>query len=420
MKNKLFLILSVACSLAGSYASAKNIALTNELLRAADSAGFFNGPILDILRTREAIIDLVVGKKMWSGAIVDFTAGKDATLTAYCRRPEALFGATFVVITADHPKVKTLTTAENKDAVETYLAKNSHRPFYDRQFHVSEEAIFTGSYATNPVNGEKLPIYISDYAIETFDTRRTATHVGIPAHNSKDFAFAQQNNIDVKVVITAPDDMIGVDNDNGPMLEAPQTDAQGNLTQPYIGEYRECVLQNSDFADNLEIQDGAKRIIEFLEENNAGVAHTEALQYKYDDQYHSIKNLAKVEAFMNSKKHDLPKETVHDKVKELQIILNYAQADFLEIVEPFFVNAKNTKDLMVDLIEESCKLRNNNDCYLLRWCHIKGDEDERVIFHRDITSVRYLTIFCKDLVNFLGDLAHSCPRALEDLRKRTS
>lgn len=420
MKNKILLILSAVCGLTSSALYTKNIALTNEFLRAADSAGFFNGPILDILRTREAIIDLVVGKKTWTGAIVQLNVTEDVNLTAYCRRPEALFGATFITITADHPDLQKLISTDQKNTVDAYLTKNAHRQFYDRQFHVSEEAIFTGSYAINPVNNEKLPIYISDFAIETFDTRRTETHIGVPAHNSKDFVFAQQNNIEVKVVITAPDDMIGVDNDNGPMLEAPVTDAQGNLTQPYIGEYRECVLQNSDFADNLDIQDGAKRIIEFLEEHNAGVAHTESLQYKYDGQYHSIKNLAKVEAFINSKKHQLQEETIHEKMKELQIILNYAQADFLEIVEPFFVNAKNTKELMVDLIEESCKLRNNNDCYLLKWCHINEDEDERIVFHRDITSIRYLTIFCKDLVNFLGDLAHSCPKALEDLRKRSS
>ena len=73
---------------------------------------------------------------------------------------------------------------------------------------------------------------------------------------------------------------------------------------------------------------------------------------------------------------------------------------------------------MIALIEESCQLRNNNTCYLLQWAQLNDEFNEKDIFRRDITSIKALTIFCKDLVNFLGDFAHSCPKAFENIRKQ--
>lgn len=419
--KKLFLILSLACLSPSLTTLAKNMKLKNPLLEAADTAGFFNGPILDILRTREAMIDLVTGKKMWRGAIVNLQVDNThLELAAYTRRPEALFGATFVVVTLDHPKLMDFVTSEQIESVKAHITKKEHKSLYDRQINASTDMVFTGSYAINPVNQEKLPVYISDYAIETFDIRRTHTRIAIPAHNSKDFEFAKKHKLPIKIVVTAPDNLIGVDNNSGLVIAAPNLDNTGKLKEVYIGEYRECTLQNSGFLNNMEIHHAAKKVINFLEEHGTGIAHEEPLQYKYDNQYHSIKNLTKVESFIYEKKDLFPAETLAEKIEELKVLLNYAQADFLEIVEPFFVNARNTKELMIDLIEESCRRRDNPHCYLLRWCHLNNNEDERTVFHRDINSVRELTIFCKDLVNFLGDLAHSCPRALEDLRKRSS
>ena len=104
--------------------------------------------------------------------------------------------------------------------------------------------------------------------------------------------------------------------------------------------------------------------------------------------------------------------------KELQIALNYAQADFLEIGEKFLINLKNTKTLMVALIEESCALRTNDQCYLLRWAHMKNDVNEKEIFRRDIKTIKDFKNFCKDLVDFLGDFANSCPKAKAALISR--
>ena len=71
---------------------------------------------------------------------------------------------------------------------------------------------------------------------------------------------------------------------------------------------------------------------------------------------------------------------------------------------------------MIALIEESCSIRKTPHSYLLKWSHFKSDENEKEVFRRDITSSKELIIFCKDLVNFLSDLAHSCPKAIDNLK----
>jgi hypothetical protein len=103
--------------------------------------------------------------------------------------------------------------------------------------------------------------------------------------------------------------------------------------------------------------------------------------------------------------------------KELMsIIMLQVQADLLSTVEHFLVDAKEHKDLMIELIAESCILRKNNNSYLLYWSKLNTNESEKVVFKRDINTFSTLAKFCNELIDFLSDFASSCPHALANLK----
>lgn len=396
---------------------AKTIILTSPLLRVADNAGIFHAPIVDILQTRIDIVNLIQGEKKWNGVVMQLAvADMNETLTIYCRRPEIICGATFIAITPDHELLAALTTTAQQNEVANYLANITNKTFYDRQIDSTNEGVFSGSYATNPFTQESLPIYISDYAIECFDIRHSKARLGIPAHNSKDLDFAKYHSLPIKIVVDVQGNIRGKNDDLGPVCAAPLLDKNSNLKEAYLGEYNACIIKNSGDLNDASLKDAAHYVIDYLKAHNCGCAHTEILQYSHNNQLYSIKDLAKIESAIY--KNTTQGSQINNLKKDLQIVLNYAQADFLEIVEKFIINVKNTKTLMIALIEESCALRANSNCYLLQWCQLKGNENEKEIFRRDIASMKELTIFCKDLFNFLGDFAHSCPKALENIRKQ--
>ena len=407
-------ILSCLLLLSSNYTQA-NITLSSPLLKIADNAGIFNGPIVDILLTRIHVIALIKGEKEWNGSIMKLAIheNKNLSLTTYFRRPEIIFGATFVVVTPDHKNLHALITQDQKKVVEEYLSTVKNKSLYDRQMNATLQGAFTGSYAINPVSKDLLPIYVSDYAIECFDSRRSQTRIGVPAHNSKDFDFAKFHKLPMRLVVDIEHRLAGKTDDFGPVVAAPLLDKNGALKEAYLGEYRECIITHSDHLNEMHLKDAAAIVIEYLEQNDLGYAHKELLLYDYNNQKYSINDIAKIEAAVY--KNPTQSQQVIDQKNELRNILIYAQADFLEEVERFIINVKNTRSLMVALIEESCALRKNPDCYLLRWSHFKGDENEKDVFRRDITTTKELIIFCKDLVNFLSDLAHSCPNALKNI-----
>lgn len=387
------------------------IKLNSPLLRIADNAGMFNGHIVDILLTRLDIIALIQGEKEWNGSIVklEMHENKKISFDAYLRRPEIIFGATFITISPDHQLVNLCITPDQKKSVGNYLATVKNKSLYERQMNSTLDGVFTGSHVINPVSKELLPVYISDYAIECFDSRHSKTRIGIPAHNSKDFDFAKFHKLPIKIVVTAPIK----EGATAPTVAAPFIDKNNLLKEAYLSESRECVMINSGQLDNLSLKDAAHTVLEYIETNKLGGSHKELLKYLYNGQHYPIKDIVKIEAALY--KNTAQSQAIIDQKNTLRTILIYTQADFLEIVEKFLVNIKNTKSLMIALIEESCALRKNPDCYLLRWCHFTSDQSEKEVFRRDITSVKHLAIFCRDLVNFLDDLAHSCPNALHNI-----
>ena len=134
------------------------------------------------------------------GAEVDFKVdGTDKSITVYTTRPDTLYGATFMVLAPEHEMAKELATEENKTAVEEYIYQASMKSSVDRLQDKEKTGVFTGSYAINPINGAKVPIWLSDYVLADYGT---GAIMCVPAHDDRDFAFAKQFNIPIIQVIS--------------------------------------------------------------------------------------------------------------------------------------------------------------------------------------------------------------------------
>jgi leucyl-tRNA synthetase len=142
------------------------------------------------------------------GAIVTFTTESGEPFEIFTTRPDTLWGVTFMVLSPEHPLVGKVTTLEHKEEVEAYKAQAARQSDIDREAADKEKTgVFTGGYAVNPVNGERIPIWIADYVLMTYGT---GAIMAVPAHDERDFAFARKFGIEVRVVIQ-PDGMDALD-----------------------------------------------------------------------------------------------------------------------------------------------------------------------------------------------------------------
>ncbi|MEG7530777.1 MAG: leucine--tRNA ligase [Hungatella sp.] len=133
------------------------------------------------------------------GAEVDFAVdGTDHKITVYTTRPDTLYGATFMVLAPEHTLAAGLATAATKAAVEQYIFDASMKSNVDRLQDKEKTGVFTGSYAINPVNGAKVPIWISDYVLADYGT---GAIMCVPAHDDRDFEFAKKFGIPIIQVI---------------------------------------------------------------------------------------------------------------------------------------------------------------------------------------------------------------------------
>ena len=154
------------------------------------------------------------------GAEVDFKVdGTDKEITVYTTRPDTLYGATFMVLAPEHALAASLATPENKEAVEKYIYDSSMKSNVDRLQDKEKTGVFTGSYAINPLNGAKTPIWLSDYVLADYGT---GAIMCVPAHDERDFEFATKFNIPIIQVIAK-------DGVEIPNMTAPYTDASGTM-----------------------------------------------------------------------------------------------------------------------------------------------------------------------------------------------
>ena len=133
------------------------------------------------------------------GAEVDFKLeNSDEKITVYTTRPDTLHGATFMVLAPEHAMAKSLATDETRADVEAYIQMAANKSSVDRLQGKEKTGVFTGSYAINPLNGAKVPIWLSDYVLADYGT---GAIMCVPAHDDRDFAFATKFNIPIIQVI---------------------------------------------------------------------------------------------------------------------------------------------------------------------------------------------------------------------------
>lgn len=140
------------------------------------------------------------------GAEVDFKVeNSDAVVTVYTTRPDTLYGATFMVLAPEHELALKLTTTDKKEEVENYIKTASMKTNVDRMSVADKDktGVFTGAYAINPLNGKKIPIWISDYVLIDYGT---GAIMCVPAHDERDFAFAKKFSLEIIPVIAPKDD----------------------------------------------------------------------------------------------------------------------------------------------------------------------------------------------------------------------
>ena len=134
-----------------------------------------------------------IGKSI--GAEIDFKVdGGDETIKVFTTRPDTIFGATFLVLASEHDLVSKLTTDAQKAEVDKYLADVSKKTEMERQTVKDKTGVFTGSYAENPVNGQKIPVWIAEYVMTGYGT---GAIMGVPGHDERDFEFANKFSLPV-------------------------------------------------------------------------------------------------------------------------------------------------------------------------------------------------------------------------------
>lgn len=142
------------------------------------------------------------------GAEVDFKMAGPATgvIRVFTTRPDTLFGATYMVLAPEHPLVDAVTTKEQRDAVNKYKTEAARKSDLERtELAKKKTGVFTGAYAVNPVNNEKVPIWIADYVLISYGT---GAIMAVPAHDERDFEFAQQFRLPIRVVVKPPADWL--------------------------------------------------------------------------------------------------------------------------------------------------------------------------------------------------------------------
>ena len=137
------------------------------------------------------------------GANVTFLSEQGDPIVVFTTRPDTLWGATFMVLAPEHPLVDKLTAAEFRQAVAAYQYQASRQSEIERLSTEKEKTgVFIGAFAINPVNNERIPIWIADYVMMTYGT---GAIMAVPAHDERDFAFAQKYGLPIRVVIRPPD-----------------------------------------------------------------------------------------------------------------------------------------------------------------------------------------------------------------------
>ena len=183
------------------------------------------------------------------GAEVEFAvSGQDSKITVFTTRPDTLFGATYVALAPEHPLIPQLVNSDTREKVEAYIQASQQKSDVERQENKEKTGVFTGSYVINPVNGQKLPIWVADYVLGGYGTGAV---MAVPAHDERDFAFAEKFDLPIIQVI-----------------DKPEHSADAGC---YSGEGE---LINSGQFNGTRSEDAREQIVAWLEQQNSGRSKT--------------------------------------------------------------------------------------------------------------------------------------------------
>lgn len=186
-----------------------------------------------------------IGKS--KGSLVNFKVdNNDSMLEVFTTRPDTIYGATFIVLAPEHSLTLEITTSEQKEEIESYILKSSTKSSVDRLSEKEKTGVFTGSYAINPINNKKIPIWISDYVLADYGT---GAIMCVPAHDNRDFEFAKKFDLPIVQVIKKENE---------------------NLQQLSEAFTEEGVMVNSDTFDNMPSLQAKEEIAKYIQENNLG------------------------------------------------------------------------------------------------------------------------------------------------------
>ena len=177
----------------------------------------------------------------------------------FTTRPDTIYGVTFMVISAQHPQLKEIVTKEKQEEIEKFLKKIKSTSEKNKE-ELEKEGVFTGSYAINSINGEKIPVYTGNFVIADYGSGMV---MGVPAHDQRDFEFAEKYNIPIKVVVEPKNYEI--------------YERKGQLARAYTGE---GFLINSREFNDIESKKAREKITEFLKKKKQG---KKTIQYKLRD-----------------------------------------------------------------------------------------------------------------------------------------
>ena len=192
-----------------------------------------------------------------TGAEVNFDTTVGDKLKIYTTRPDTLFGATYMVIAPEHPMIeKWADKLENNDEIKAYQEKAARKSDFERTEIAKEKTgvELKGVRAINPVNGKEIPIFISDYVLMTYGT---GAIMAVPAHDTRDFEFAQKFNLPIVEVVKG-----------------------GDVTKEAFTDCATGIMTNSGFLDGLSVEDAKVKIKEWLEQTGKG---TPKVNYKLRD-----------------------------------------------------------------------------------------------------------------------------------------
>jgi len=198
--------------------------------------------ILDWPESLKAMQRNWIGKSV--GAEIDFKIeGTDKAFTVFTTRADTVFGVSYCVLAPEHKLVEEIVTVGQRAAVEEYLDIVKRKSDLERtDLNKDKTGVFTGAYAINPVNGEKVELWIADYVLASYGTGAV---MAVPAHDERDYEFATKFNLPIKAIIE----------DNG------------EVVVPFFGDGKHI---NSDFINGLNNEEAIAKVIEFLEENKVG------------------------------------------------------------------------------------------------------------------------------------------------------